>query len=293
VDGLDDSTFGPADTSGLQDLMSRFASELSADTDAEMDMQIGTQVMTDPGAADAIVARSSLLRAIGALEPSITAGPLWADRQRWVHTGELGEPCTVDANPPDRRQFLPPQPRTDGRGEAKPFHLGLYTSTVTGAGWTMWESYLEPYYGQPGRDSMTYPPPWHSWDLELDGEPLAIAEVVSAKTWVDFVAEWHSQGRDGIVPDWAAVAEHYDAVHISASAVAAAQGLRFATELGTTAPAFWDVESTLWLRWRFSGARLVGIVDPKPVEPSNRPGATSVPDPPLTVPTRTNGKREY
>jgi hypothetical protein len=38
-------------------------------------------------------------------------------------------------------------------------------------------------------------------------------------------------------------------VHLSAGAIAAAQGFCFRFEGGVTAPLYWDVESTVWFRW--------------------------------------------
>jgi hypothetical protein len=58
-------------------------------------------------------------------------------------------------------------------------------------------------------------------------------------------------------PDWSAVSRDVDAVHVTLPAIVAAQGFGLRTARGITAPAFWDVESTLWLRWRFASARLL------------------------------------
>lgn len=58
-------------------------------------------------------------------------------------------------------------------------------------------------------------------------------------------------------PDWTNIAREYDAVHITLPAIAAAQGFHLETPKGVIPPAFWDVETTFWLRWCFAGARLV------------------------------------
>jgi hypothetical protein len=252
-----DSARMPRDTRDVRALMTRFANVLDRYTNTYMDAEIDPQAVIDPEAADAIVARGRLLRAIGELEPGITLGPLQAERQRWTRTGTFGDPTPAEAGPPDRDQFLLPQCRADDGGEVKPFGFGLYTSTVTAAGSDMWEMYLEAYRG-----STLYPEPWHTWDLELDQGSLSVAEIVSARSWVDFVCAAWSRGRGGVVPDWAAAAERYDAVHVTLPAVAAAQGFRFATPHGSIAPVFWDVECTFWLRWRFAGARQVATGGP-------------------------------
>ncbi len=52
-----------------------------------------------------------------------------------------------------------------------------------------------------------------------------------------------------------------DVVHITPPAIVATQGFEFATPVGSIPPAFWDVETSFWLKRRFTGARLVETVD--------------------------------
>ena len=66
---------------------------------------------------------------------------------------------------------------------------------------------------------------------------------------------------DGLIyPNWPAIAEDFDAVHLTAMAVAAIQGVRITTEMGLIAPSYWDVESTFWLRWSFDAVSEVELV---------------------------------
>lgn len=44
---------------------------------------------------------------------------------------------------------------------------------------------------------------------------------------------------------------------LTAAAVLALQSLRLTTPAGLQAEAYWDVESTVWLSWQFTVARLV------------------------------------
>ena len=55
------------------------------------------------------------------------------------------------------------------------------------------------------------------------------------------------------------IAEKWDAVHVTAAAIVATQGFSFETGAGLIPPAFFDVESTVWLKWCFAGARLVDM----------------------------------
>lgn len=107
---------------------------------------------------------------------------------------------------------------------------------------------------------MIYPLPWYTWELEIDKD-VRVAEIGSATAWVEFVCA-HARISDGLVyPDWVDIAQSFDAVHLTLRMIAAAQGLSFATRHGDIPAAFWDVETTLWLRWCFSRASLVETVE--------------------------------
>lgn len=240
---------------GICSLMLQFVDVIHLYTNTFMDGELGAEAHIDPEAADAIVAPSRLLAQIAEQEASLTGGPLRVDCQRWTRTGKFNESAIPARKPPTRNEFVKPAPRPGRYNDVTPFDLGLYTSTATAPGWSMWQAYLESYRG-----SMLYPEPWYTWELQPDGDEVAVAEIVSATTWVEFVcAHGHGDGVS-LVPDWAEVARKFDAVHVTLPAIVAAQGFHFKTPGGLIPPEFWDVESTLWLRWRFSGARLVDIV---------------------------------
>jgi hypothetical protein len=94
---------------------------------------------------------------------------------------------------------------------------------------------------------------------------IKVAEIVSATKWVEFVCA-HARISDGLVyPDWVGIAREFDAIHVTLPAIAAAQGFHFHVPQGIIPPVFWDVETTFWLRWCFSGARLVEVVDDQSV----------------------------
>ena len=66
---------------------------------------------------------------------------------------------------------------------------------------------------------------------------------------------------DLVYPDWDAIAADFDAVHLCLAGVVAIQGFSFRSAYGLTAPGYWDVETTHWLRWSFQQPRLVEVVD--------------------------------
>jgi hypothetical protein len=204
----------------------------------------------DPAHFDQIMAQSSFLRRLREEYPEISCGPLQRGRQYWVATGAPA--------------WLPPKSLTPGEewfrsvtSEAPPFRAkpktgGFYTCTGTANTSGMWQMYLD------SREwSGIHVRPWRAWEVGIL-DSSRILEITTASEWTAFV-EQNGINHDGLLyPDWLAVAREFDGVHITARAVAAAQGVRFVTQNGhITAPSYWDVETTVWLHWRVRSQRLV------------------------------------
>jgi hypothetical protein len=107
----------------------------------------------------------------------------------------------------------------------------------------MWWCYLRVHEG-----STLFPRPWRAWSFTVEAE-ARIAELRTARDWVALIESAPREWSGAIYPDWAALARRWDGVHVTAPAVVAIQGATFELDGGVTAPAYWDVESTLWLRW--------------------------------------------
>jgi len=118
----------------------------------------------------------------------------------------------------------------------------------------MWRTYLDLYHG-----SDLYPLPWFTWETKAAVGGAAVLEITTANDWAAFVAAYSRADAGMIYPDWVRVASDFAGIHMTLRAVAATQGFVFETGCGLTAPAFWDIESTLWLRWCFESVRLVDI----------------------------------
>jgi hypothetical protein len=84
-------------------------------------------------------------------------------------------------------------------------------------------------------------------------------EITCARDWASFVEAYSRVAAGMLLPDWSKVSQHHDGVHVTARAVVATQGFSFRTRRGVTAPAFWDVEQTLWLNWIFASTVLLDI----------------------------------
>ena len=226
-------------------LIAHFADVMSRYTDAFMDAETGPGSTIDPVVADEITTDCRLLRRIGEYEPNLMRFAARPDRQHWTRTARhIVSPGETPA--PQESNFVTTCQARAYRRSVKPLDRGFYTSTATSAGCSMWRAMLGP------SGSMLYPRPWVTWEMVVD-EDVKVAEITSATKWVDFVCSY-ALARNGVVyPEWVKIAQEFDAVHVTVPAIVAGQGFHFGFWLGIIPPAFWDVETTFWLRWRFAG----------------------------------------
>ncbi len=76
-------------------------------------------------------------------------------------------------------------------------------------------------------------------------------------------AGWPPGGR--LVPDFAAVARDWDAVHLTLGGLLTAEQVRVDGPGGATELQGWDAEQTVWLRWVFDEVtRLPDLLRPSP-----------------------------
>jgi hypothetical protein len=218
-----------------------FVSDMSVHDDLVYAMEVSEPI--DAATADEIVRGCRTLETLRALDRSVVDGPLAVERQEWIDMGARA--ATLNAG-----DFRP----VDAAVElhfGKPCHAGLFSSTALPGG-SMWWCHGEWRQG-----------PWRRWLLEV--EPAAAAtvrEIRSAADWVALVEAFPRHERDGLVyADWGAIGAVHAGVHMTAAAIAAIQTLRFNSAVGTIARSEWDVESTVWLRWSFSGAELLAEGD--------------------------------
>jgi hypothetical protein len=228
--------------------IAHFIRTISAITPAAKEAQSLPPVVAH--SADEVLAASKLLERLRKRAPDVAVGPLSRREQYWIATGR-------PAHLPQRDGTLDPERFVDGTTLAhvpvstKPFELGLYTSTGVFGTFGMWWCFLEQ-----NSQSTLFPPPWTIWALEAT-QDADVFEIATAAQWVDFVsaAPLHSEGV--LYPDWKVVAARWAGIHMGAAAVAATQGIRFSADGQIVAPPYWDVESTLWLRWSFAEQRIV------------------------------------
>jgi hypothetical protein len=188
---------------------------------------------------DSMVQDCRILHRLALHVPALVSGPLQLDSQFWVAAER-------PAHLPRRKRALDDANFTSitaNKGEmmlsAKPFNVGLFTSTGMLGTHGMWRIYLDL---RP--DSPLFPRPWRTWAVKTR-QDVSIREILCATDWVDFVESYRAAGKSMLYPDWGRVVQDYDAVHVGLRAVAATEGFSFLTPHGVTAPPFWTVESTV------------------------------------------------
>ena len=177
------------------------------------------------------------------------------DRQIWV---------SVDGSLPERELLIVPSEPSDGwELYAQKTKGGLFTSTLIGDTSPMSAAIcsgvgdFRPGFGTP---------PYGVWRMVID-DAARILEIHSAHDWHSLCVRYPASGDErhpGATPDfsdtpgrleadWSKVAADWDAVHLSFGGYLTADKVRVESETGWTYHWAWDCESTLWLRWMFTG----------------------------------------
>ena len=163
-------------------------------------------------------------------------------RQEWISS--KGLPPHVSSFHPDLRCY--------GAGITKPRQT-LWTSTSLSEHSSGWLHYLR--WGEDRRE-----PPYHRWRLEV--LPSArVYEIHGPQAWQSLCLAYPAPScmaysicrSDALIePDWQAVSQDWDGVHLSAGGLLTTERVRWGTP-GTQTHLFgWSVESTAWFRWVFS-----------------------------------------
>ena len=83
--------------------------------------------------------------------------------------------------------------------------------------------------------------------------------MANAQAWTQLVRQHHHHSGP-LRPNWRAITQFTDAIHLRPAAVCAIDGMSLTSELGPLAPTYWTVETTFWLRWRFDDdIRAIGV----------------------------------
>lgn len=194
--------------------------------------------------ADEVASRSLMLARLLELAPWMTAGPNSDEcEQVWIAT-QRPEWQSPARSIPTRDDFVTPSTLPNDLTK-RPLAFGLYTSSANTEYRGMWDTFVR----QNTTDAL-WRRPWITWRLGIAGTPR-IYNITTARDWVALVERYPYMDEKWVHADWSKIGENYAGVHISPSAVFAVEGLAVSSQYGDIAPTYWDVESTIWLRWCF------------------------------------------
>ena len=204
--------------------------------------------------------------------------PIARESQMW--TSSSGESPTAAGLKSPNLQMTYSERRTN-----KP-EPGLYTSTSFG-GITSFLTVMDmsEVYGPVNDMAIFFEFPLNQWRVRVS-EAARVYEINGAADWHRLCAayparsardtsdpeasdraSWSvyplrlydgSRGVDAVTdmerwltPNWAAVAEDWDGVHLTLGGLLTAEKVRVASAAGWSMHRFWDIEQTMWLRWAF------------------------------------------
>ncbi|MDP9368497.1 MAG: hypothetical protein M3Q03_09520 [Chloroflexota bacterium] len=112
-------------------------------------------------------------------------------------------------------------------------------------------------------------------------ENARVFEVDGPGAWHRLCTTYPASGQDGrLVPDWAAVARDWDAVHLTLGGALTAERVRVEGPAGWTEHSGWEAELIVWLRWQFEAVEHL----PDLPEPPKSPASIVLPPTPAPGP---------
>jgi hypothetical protein len=204
-------------------------------------------------------------------------GSIDRQAQQWV-----AAPDKADSVPEPRR---PDRPLTNWERYAQKPEWGLWTSTELDDPDNTTSLLVAAGFGT-GDLGGHFHPPCARYRFAI--APTArVFEIDGPDAWHRLCTHFPAAGEDGrLVPDWPAVAEEWDGVHLTLGGLLTAEQVRVAGPEGWTAYWAWDAEQTVWLGDAFVGAaRLPELTElPEPPDWIERPRALWIEPGPDTWP---------
>jgi hypothetical protein len=136
----------------------------------------------------------------------------------------------------------------------------LWTSSaVTGIPSAWWPAIESGTGGRSGARSI--------WQVNLQAG-ARVFEVHGPDDWRALCESFPGREVDGwVVPDWSALSEQFDGIHLTVEGLIRTQGVEVETDRGPAMLQSWDAESTAWLRWSFTSVERLGSIR----DPSHEP----------------------
>ena len=167
--------------------------------------------------------------------------------QAWVSINWTSPPLKfIYGTPPNTTEWQRPKNPSSGweRYAQKPFSkLPQVTSTLYEPHMT---SKLVAYDERVGDYMCEFPLAW--WTMRFL-EEVRVFEIHGPADWHDLCVRYPAKYKgDRLVPNWGAVAEEWDGVHLSFGGLLTAEQNRYESAAGWTMLNSWHAEQTYWLR---------------------------------------------
>lgn len=234
-------------------LLLHFSAVMTTWTAGRVSAELNGSPILDVETADSMTSRCRLLQELSQREPHLVRGPLLQNRQHWIRALRPGSRPQIVV--PSEASFVGAQEAAGFLSSVESSTLGIYTSTAATSGHGMWRTFLEF-----GTEASLLRRPWVVWHLQP--EPgVVVFDIDSAQAWQAFVQRYPRVVGGYMYPDWPRVASEVDAVHITLTAIVPTQAFAVPASPYPVAPAYWDVETTLWLRWCFTSVTQIEVVE--------------------------------
>ena len=193
------------------------------------------------------LAREKAIQARAVIEHPGTAwwfGDIDLNAQAWVSIhGTLDK--FIYGTPPDTMAWQQPENPSRGweRYAQKPYGNQI-TSTLYGPHLT---SKLIAYDERVGDYRCEFPLAW--WSMRFP-EDVRVFEIHGPSDWHNLCVRYPAKGTedDRLVPNWGAVAEDWDGVHLSLGGLLTTEQNRYESAAGWSMLDSWHAEQTYWLR---------------------------------------------
>lgn len=165
--------------------------------------------------------------------------------QTWVSLHWTSPPLKFiyDTTPPDTTGWKRPRnPSSDWERYAQKPNSSQVTSTLYGPHLT---SELVAYDERLGDYMCEFPLAW--WSVRFL-EEVKVFEIHGSADWHELCVRYPAKYEGRLVPNWGAVAEEWDGVHLSFGGCLAAEQNRHESAAGWSMLDFWHAEQTYWLR---------------------------------------------
>ncbi len=170
--------------------------------------------------------------------------PVGLNRQAWLSIYGTLDKFIYGTPPNTDRWSCPQNPSSRWERYAQKPLSNQHTSTLYGPCLT---SQLIAYDQRVGDHYCDFPLAW--WAMRFP-QDVRVFEIHGPSDWHDLCVQYPARGTedDRLVPNWGAISEEWDGVHLSFGGMLTTEQGRYESSVGWTMLESWQAEQTYWLR---------------------------------------------